>query len=112
MKEKTNKIRLAIVERVRRLRRDNKWTQFRLAELLGLSQNRLSEIERGKGSFTTEQLLLLLKTFNVPLSYFSGQAATEEKSLQNALARLGAKHLQESRDILPTEKLERSAAVV
>ena len=39
--------------------------QSRLARLLGLSQNRLSEIERGEGSFTAEQLIVLLKTFNL-----------------------------------------------
>jgi len=112
MKKDTNKIRLVIVEKVRRLRKENRWTQARLARLLGLSQNRLSEIERARGSFTAEQLLLILKTFNVPLSYFSGQSSDEGKSLQNALARLGAVHLQESRDVLPTEKLEGSVAVI
>src|SRR5687767_6460102 len=52
MTKDTNKIRLDIVEKVRRLRQENRWTQARLAHLLGFSQNRLSEIERGRGSFT------------------------------------------------------------
>jgi transcriptional regulator with XRE-family HTH domain len=113
MPKETDKLRLEVVEKVRRLRQENKWTQDRLARLLGLSQNRLSEIERGRGSFTAEQFLLILKTFNAPLSYFSSwQTATEDKTLQNALARLGASHLQESRDVLPTEKLEDSITVI
>lgn len=109
----TNKMRLEIVKKIRRLRQENKWTQNRLARLLGLSQNRLSEIERGRGSFTAEQFLLVLQTFSVPLRYFSsGHTVSEEKRLQNAISRLGAGPLQETRDLLPTEKLENAAAVI
>ncbi|MBK8576265.1 MAG: helix-turn-helix transcriptional regulator [Elusimicrobia bacterium] len=113
MTKKTQTIRLEVVEKVRRLRQTNRWTQARLGRLLGLSQNRLSEIERGSGSFTAEQLLLILKTFNTPLSYFSfGPTAPAGKVLQNAISRLGASPLQESPDILPTEKLDNSTAVI
>ena len=61
MTKDADKIRLEIVEKIRRLRQKNHWTQVRLARLLGLSQNRLSEIERGHGSFSAEQFLLILK---------------------------------------------------
>jgi transcriptional regulator with XRE-family HTH domain len=113
MKKDIHEIRLSVANNIRRLRQENRWTQTRLARLLGLSQNRLSEIERGQGSFTAEQLLLVLKTFNTMLSDFSSASgASAEKLLQNAIARLGAGPLQESRDLLPTEKLETATSVI
>lgn len=113
MKKDTQDIRLRVASNIRRLRQENRWTQTRLARLLGLSQNRLSEIERGQGSFTAEQLLLVLKTFNATLSDFTSRSgAPAEKLLQNAIARLGSGSLHESRDLLPTEKLETSTSVI
>ena len=53
----------------------------------------------------------ILKTFNVTIDYFVPQKeATSE--IQNALARLGATHLAESTDVLPTERLKEALAVV
>lgn len=113
MTKETDRTRLKIAEKVRRLRQENKWTQTRLAGLLRLSQNRLSEIERGNGSFTAEQFLLILKTFNTSLGYFSDQRPlSDEKRLQNAIVRLGASPLQEIRDLLPSEKLENWVTVI
>ena len=106
------RLRATIGQKVRRLRQDRRWTQAQLAELLGLSQNRLSEVEHGKGSLTAEQLLTVLKTFNVPLDYFLLQKAEITSELQNALARLGAAHLVESRDVLPTERLKDALDVI
>jgi transcriptional regulator with XRE-family HTH domain len=94
-----------IAAKVRQLRKGRNWTQAELAEQLHLSQNRLSEIERGDGSFTAEQFLLLLKLFNVASSHFIAEPAEVAVALQNALARLGALHLQESAHVLPSEEL-------
>jgi len=100
------KLRTSIAGKVRQLRTERRWTQAQLAKLLGLSQNRLSEIELGQGSFTAEQLLVVLKTFNVPVDYFASSKASAESQLQNALARLGGSHLFESSEVLPTEALK------
>src|SRR5262245_3590350 len=81
---KENKTRIA--GRVRALRKDRRWTQAELAEHLHLSQNRLSEIERGGGSFTAEQFLAILKLFNIPVTHFAA-ARRRDMELQNALAR-------------------------
>jgi transcriptional regulator with XRE-family HTH domain len=89
---------------VRALRKERGWTQAELAEKLGLSQNRLSEIERGDGSFTAEQFLLILKIFNVTTARFA-DTPDRAQQLQNALARLGASHLQESAAVIPAEGL-------
>jgi transcriptional regulator with XRE-family HTH domain len=71
-----------------------------------MSTSRLSEIERGGGSFTAEQLLLILKLFNVPASYFAEpKQHVGSLHLQNALARLGAHHLYESPLHTPSELL-------
>ncbi len=68
------KNRRKIVARVRELRLERRWTQEELAKKLGLSQARLSEIERGGGSFAAEQLVELLQLFNVPLEDIIGAA--------------------------------------
>jgi transcriptional regulator with XRE-family HTH domain len=86
---------------VRALRKERGWTQSELAGRLGLSQSRLSEIERGDGSFTAEQFLLILRLFNVTTSRFTGERHDPQAQLQNALARMGAHHLHESRDVPP-----------
>ena len=76
-------------------------TQAELAGRLGLSQSRLSQVERGDGSFTAEQFVEILRIFNVPISHFVPAAAADnDAALQNALAQLGATHLRESSDVL------------
>lgn len=104
--------RRKIAAKVRDLRQARRWTQADLAKRLGLSQNRLSEIERGDGSFTAEQFLLLLKLFNVTASQFAYEPGDPSQGIQNALARLGALHVQESADVLPSEQLEDAHDVV
>lgn len=96
---------------VRTLRQERGWTQAELAAKLGLSQNRLSEIERGAGSFTAEQFLLILRLFNVTTSRFTGDADDRDLQLQNALARLGATHLRESSQVAPADDLVDPVAV-
>lgn len=110
--EDPEKLRISIAAKVRQLRIERRWTQAQLAKLLGLSQNRLSEIELGQGSFTAEQLLVILKTFNVPVDYFAAAKASAESQLQNALARLGGRHLFESSEVLPTEALKEVNEVI
>ena len=86
-----DKTRRHIVARVRELRAERRWTQAELGEKLGLSQARLSEIERGAGSFSAEQLVEILVQFNVRLEDLVGQQPGDD-AIQNALARLGALH--------------------
>ena len=95
---KIDRDRSNISRKVKSLREIRRWTQAELSGRLGLSQSRLSEIERGQGSFTAEQFLTILKLFNVPVTHFASARKPSEE-LQNALARLGADHLQESQDV-------------
>jgi transcriptional regulator with XRE-family HTH domain len=101
-----NQIRSDVASRVRTLRVERRFTQKELAVRLGLSQSRLSEIERGEGSFTAEQLLVLLGLFNVPASHFLPSAHDPVAQLQNALVRLGATHLHKVDGVPPNERLE------
>src|SRR5271170_6249535 len=103
-KEELRKARSEIARNVRELRKERRWTQAELAKRLRLSQARLSEIEGGDGSFTAEQFLLLLKLFNVAANHFIPKQRNQASEIQNALARLGAIHLQESEDVLPSER--------
>lgn len=99
-------------ERIRALRKERRWTQAQLSELLGISQNYLSELERGQGSFTADHLLAILKHFNVPIEYFSPEKSSAGSQIQNALARQGAAHLLESGDILPSDRLRSATAAI
>lgn len=101
-----------IAKVVRSLRRERAWTQAELARKLGLSQSRLSEIEGGEGSFTAEQFLQILKLFNVTTNRFTGGEYDRDAQLQNALARLGAYHLQEQSDAVPAADLDDVSDVV
>ena len=49
MPTRRNKTKEKIATKVRELRKQRRWTQAELAKRLGLSQSRLSEIERGAG---------------------------------------------------------------
>lgn len=98
--------------KVRELRKERRWTQRNLASLLGITQGHLSQLERGNGSFSADQLLTLLKTFNVQLDYFVAEKTSAGAQLQNALARQGATHLFESDSVLPSERLKKAAAVI
>ncbi|MBI5624148.1 MAG: helix-turn-helix transcriptional regulator [Elusimicrobia bacterium] len=108
MTEQTQTLRFNIGAQIRKLRQKRRWSQTRLATLLGISQNYLSLLERGRGSFTAEQLLTILRHFNVPIDYFSPNKPPSrvEDQIQNALAREGASHLVESSELLPSESLK------
>jgi len=98
--------------KVHELRKERRWTQARLAALLGITQGHLSQLERGKGSFSADQLLTLLKHFNVQLDYFAAGKVSVGSQLQNALAWQGASHLAESENVLPSERLKNATAVI
>lgn len=98
--------------KIRALRVDRHWTQAKLSKRLGMSQGRFSEIERGQGSFTAEQFLEILQLFNIPASHFAAGEHGSASGIQNALARLGATHLGERSDVLPSERLEEASDVV
>lgn len=98
-------LRREIGSKVRALRTQRLWTQAELAKRLGLSQARLSEIERGLGSFSAEHLLELFRLFNVDASHFESSPPDPTSQLQNALARLGARHLVESENVLPSSRI-------
>lgn len=104
--------RTAIARKVKALRRARGLTQRHLAELLNLSQSRLSEIESGQGSFSAEQFLQILRFFNVQVSHFDEGGRDPSASLQKALARLGATHLVEDPGLLPSEHLDQADAVI
>ena len=112
MTQKTRSLGLEIGARVRELRKERYWTQAQLAELLGISQNYLSVLERGKGSFTAEQFLVILGHFNVPVDFFSSRKASIGNQLQNVLARNGAAHLLERTDVIPSERLKEASDAI
>jgi transcriptional regulator with XRE-family HTH domain len=109
-----DRIRRDIAAKIRSLRQDRRWTQAELATRLGLSQARLSQVERGDGSFTAEQLLAVMVLFNVTVDDFYAPSAKSDRNaaLHNALARLGASHLAEVDDTAPSAQLAAAEDVV
>lgn len=103
--------RQAIAGKLRELRAGRRWTQRELGERLGLSQSRLSEIERGAGSLSAEQFVHALRIFNVSVSDFVPIVDRRDAELQNALARFGARNLVES-ETLVSGALDELANVV
>jgi transcriptional regulator with XRE-family HTH domain len=107
-----DELRRAVAAKVRTLRKARGWTQGELATQLGLSQGRFSVIERGEGSFTAEQLLVMLRLFNVAATDFAPKPRDETLGVQNALVRLGATHLVESQEVGPREDLLRASDAI
>ena len=113
MMNNLSKISRAVSQKVRELRIQRRLTQKELAAQLGLSQSRLSEIEQGKGSFTAEQFIMILKIFNIPMGDFGIEPVEDSSTaLQNALARLGAKNLVENSQLIPDEQLEEISVAI
>jgi transcriptional regulator with XRE-family HTH domain len=104
-KNELERQRLAISGRVAELRKKNRWTQAELGRRLGLSQGRVSELERGEGSFTAEQFLLMLKLFDVALSEFQVGPRDRSSDVRQVLRRLGAPQLEEGSDALASERI-------
>ncbi|BDU75730.1 helix-turn-helix domain-containing protein [Mesoterricola sediminis] len=102
---KSNAIRAEIAKNVRALREGRRMTQAYLSRRLGMSQGRFSVVERGDGSFTAEQLVEILRLFNVTVGQLVAEKGDPEAYLHKALARLGAAHLFEDDRILPSEEL-------
>jgi transcriptional regulator with XRE-family HTH domain len=111
-KRRLEKERSTIGLKVRALRQERRWNQVELARLLHLSQAQLSQIERGSASLTAEQLIEVLKLFNVSISDFVDQTPDPDQELQNALARLGATNLRTDNRLLPREQLTLAQDVV
>lgn len=86
-------------------------SQADLGAMLGLSQARLSQVERGQGSFSAEQLLRILSIFNIGAEHFARSPESGVSALQNALVRVGASHLVAS-DVPVPSTLEDPANLV
>jgi len=87
-------------------------TQQQLAALLGITQGHLSQLERGRGSFLADQLLVLLRHFNVTLEELAPERKSAGAQIQNALARQGATQLVEDASVLPSERLKGAVAAI
>lgn len=102
-----------ISQGIRSARVSRRLSQAELAQKLGISQSRLSEIEQGKGSITAEQFIVLLQFFNLPISHFVKQENVSfEDQLQNRLVQLGGSQLRETVGVLPSEKLDDVVTVI
>lgn len=64
-------------ERITELRKDRKLRQVDMAGILGMSQRNYSHLESGEYDFTSRQLIVLSKLFNVSIDYLVG--ITDEK---------------------------------
>lgn len=103
--------RQRVVAKVRELRLARGLTQAELGSRLGLSQARISEIERGGGSFTAEQLIAVLTLFNVDIGQFLPPVPRDDE-LQNALIQQGATHLRQVPGVATTGRFAHPSDVL
>lgn len=103
-------LRARVAERMRTLRQARWMTQADLGAYLGISKERVGRIERGLGSYTAEQLLVMLTLFNVDVDYLMPEGQDDE--LQNALIRHGADHLRQVPDIVLTGRFATPSDVI
>jgi|JI10StandDraft_1071094.scaffolds.fasta_scaffold03268_14 transcriptional regulator with XRE-family HTH domain len=108
-----NKVRGDIASTIRTSRLARRWTQKEVAEKIGMSQARLSQLERGLGSFAAEHVFLLAQLFNIPVGQFApaNDGTSLHSQLQNALARLGAVDLLVDPSVAPSEQFADVATV-
>jgi len=100
--EKKN-IRKQIAHTIKQARRNRRLTQQELANRIGVSQSRFSDIENGKITLSAEQFVQLATYLNIPLDEFAKGSTDEAKQLQNALARHGGSKLRET-EVLPSSE--------
>jgi transcriptional regulator with XRE-family HTH domain len=62
-----------------KIRTDLNLTQKQFAEAIGMSQGRLSEIEKGKNSPSYDTLLLIKKKFNINMNYFFDNSISDDE---------------------------------
>lgn len=101
-----------IGKKVRGLRKARGLSQGELGNILGISQSSMSEIELGKGTFTAEQFIQILKFFNVGVGQFDPSPGDPGGAIPKALAAYGATHLAEDPNLLPSEHLARVDDVI
>ena len=105
--------RTEIGQKLKALREARRWSQTELAERVGISQARISLIEHGKAALDAGEFLDVLRIFNVPASHFERPAKDHDTAaLQNALVRLGARHLFANDQVIPSDALNDPAAVI
>lgn len=64
-------------ENIRNLRIDNGYTQKKLAEYLGISQNTYSQYEIGVLNYPVEVLIKLADFYNVSIDYLLGRTVSK-----------------------------------
>lgn len=74
--------------RLRQLRAERNEAQNVLADLLGVSINQISEMERGRKTTTFDRLVLLCEHYNISADYILGltdepKALTDEENREN-----------------------------
>jgi transcriptional regulator with XRE-family HTH domain len=65
--------------RIVELRKDTKLSQTELGRIVGLSQDQISVIERGKALTNMETLIALADFFDVSLDYLCGRSESRER---------------------------------
>jgi transcriptional regulator with XRE-family HTH domain len=102
-----------IGQKLKALREARRLNQTNLAARLGISQARISLIERGQAALDAGEFLDVLRIFNVPASHFESPAEDQDAlALQNALIHLGANHLFANDRIVPDEALGDPGTVI
>lgn len=84
--------RIEIGKRIMRRRKESGYTQEKLSEMMGISKNHLSGIERGKFNVTLETIFRLCNTLGRTPDYFLiGQISATTDELTDLIRQLSPK---------------------
>jgi transcriptional regulator with XRE-family HTH domain len=89
-----------IGEKIRERRKELGYNQLFLSERLGIFQNNISSIEKGKMGLTIERLIQLAEILKVDLNYFISQKHVDEKGLRILELEDLVKRLEKRNEIL------------
>lgn len=96
-------IRIRIGKAIQKLRQEEGVSAQFLAKVINVTQPTISRIEAGIASISAENLCVIAKNFNKPLSYFLGEQSSlvynEKDILRAGLVYYGATHLKSKRNI-------------
>jgi transcriptional regulator with XRE-family HTH domain len=89
-------------ERVRELRISNGYTQKLLGSFIGLSENSIASIEKGRNKTTLDNAVKLAAAFDVSLDYLTGRRDTPRGPYESGLEFFTRKNAERGGFVLGT----------
>lgn len=103
--QKENTVEQMIGKRIKKLRKEKGYTQQQFSEIIGISTNYLSDVERGRSSVRLDKLVSMINALEC-------SADDVFADVVKSGYRIKASRLSERLELLPPEDRERAFAVL